>query len=310
MRYFDLHCDTIYESLAKACDISNPVFHITPKKSKYLSPYIQCFAICVPEEITGENATKMFKSAYKRLLQQCKKFDITVIKSFSDIERVTENGGKGAIFTVENASVLAGNIDNVTLFKDFDVKFVTLTWNGRNELGDGAMVSHSNGITPFGIKVIRELEKHNITIDVSHASDRLFYDVVSNSSKPIVATHSNSRAITNLKRNLTDEQFEIIKNRKGIVGINLHKYFLNNNPDDASMTDILKHTEHFLALGGENSLSFGADFDGCELPDDIKGIDSVGQIYEMFLKHNYSEKLIDKIFYENAYKFCENFDKY
>ncbi len=310
MRYFDLHCDTIYESLVRACDISNPDLHITPKKSHYLSPYVQCFAICVPEELSGENATNMFKSAYKRLLEQCKKFDITVIKSFSDLKQVTENRGKGAVFTVENASVLGGKIENFELFKEFGVKIVTLTWNGRNELGDGVMVSHSNGITPFGLKVIKELECNNIVIDVSHASDRLFYDVVSNTTKPIIATHSNSRFITDNKRNLTDEQFEIIRKRNGLVGINLHKFFINNKSDEASMYDILKHTDHFLSMDGEDVLAFGADFDGCELPDDIKGIDSIARIYELFLKHNYSEKLIDKIFFENAYKFLENFDKY
>ena len=309
MRYFDLHCDTIYESLTKACDISCPCFHITPDKSRYLSPYIQCFAICVPEELTGQKATDMFIKAYQRLIEQSRKYNITVIKSFDDIKRVTETGGKGAIFTVENASVLAGRLENIELFKAYNVKFVTLTWNGRNELGDGAMVSHSNGITPFGIKVIKELEKNNITVDVSHASDRLFYDVVSHSTKPIAATHSNSRRITNVKRNLTDEQFSIIVKERGIVGLNFHKCFLNNNPDNASSYDILRHTEHFLSLGGEDSLAFGADFDGCELPDDISGVDCIGQIYELFLKHNYNESFLDKLFYVNAYKFCENFDK-
>lgn len=310
MRYFDLHCDTIYESLVKACDISNPDFHITPQKSDYLSPYIQCFAICVPEEFTGDRATDMFVKAYERLIEQCKKFNIKVIQTYDDLKAVANSGGKGAIFTVENASVLAGKLDNIELFKKFNVKFVTLTWNGRNELGDGAMVSHSNGITQFGINVIRELEKNNITVDVSHTSDRLFYDIISNSNKPIVATHSNSRTVTNVKRNLSDEQFRMIVERNGIVGLNLHKFFLNNNPDRASAIDVLRHAEHFLSLGGENTLAFGADFDGCELTDDVTGIDSIGNIYELFLKHNYSEQLLKKIFFENAYKFCEIFDKY
>lgn len=296
--------------MVKACDISNPDFHITPAKADYLSPYIQCFAICVPEELTGDKATAMFKAAYARFIEQCDKFDIRVIKSFEDFKDITENGGKGAVFTVENASVLAGKLDNVDLFERFGVKIVTLTWNGRNELGDGAMVKHSNGIKTFGIQVIKELEKRGIIIDVSHASDRLFYDVIAKSTKPVIATHSNSRSLTNVKRNLTDEQFDIIKSRNGIVGLNLHKYFLNNNPDKACAEDVLKHAEYFLSLGGENVLAFGADFDGCELPDDIKGIDSIGEICELFLRHNYSEELLDKIFYKNAFKFFENFDKY
>lgn len=310
MRYFDLHCDTIYESLAKGCDISNPLFHITPQKSAFLSPYIQCFAICVPEEIRGERATDMFLKAYQRLEEQCLKFDIRIIKSFEDIKSVTENGGKGAIFTVENASPLAGRLENIELFERCGVKFVTLTWNGRNELGAGAMVTHSNGITPFGIEVVSELEKRKIAVDVSHASDRLLDDVLNHSSRPIVATHSNSRSVTNVKRNLTDAHFRAIVNRGGIVGLNLHKYFLNDDPDKASKFDIIKHAEHMLSLGGEEALAFGADFDGCELPNDLVGIDSMGEVYELFLRENYNESLVKKIFFENAFKFCENFDKY
>lgn len=309
MRLFDLHCDTLYEALARGCDFDNPDFHITPRKSSFISPYIQCFAICVPEEITGERATMMFKSAYEKLLEQCSKFDIRIIKSFSDIKDVTENGQRGAVFTVENASVLEGKLENVSLFRDFSVKLATLTWNGRNELGDGAMVSHSNGLTPFGIEVIKKLEEYRVTIDVSHASDRLFYDIIKNTSRPVVASHSDSRIITNVKRNLTDEQFEIIKKRKGIVGLNLHRDFLNNDIEKASKYDVLRHAEHFLSLGGENVLAVGADFDGCDLPADIRGIDSMGEIYELFLKNNYSETLVKKIFFENAYDFCENFDK-
>ncbi len=289
--------------------MSNPDFHITPQKSELISPYIQCFAICVPEEIKGERATAMFRKAYSTLVEQCEKYNFTIIRSYSDIKLIANNGGKGAIFTVENASVLAGKLENISLFNEFGVKIVTLTWNGRNELGAGAMVSHSNGITKFGIDVIKELEKNKILIDVSHASDRLFYDVVKYSSRPLIATHSNSRAVTNHKRNLTDEQFEIIKRRNGLVGLNFHRDFLNNDKLKASKCDILRHAEHFLSLGGENNLAIGADFDGCDLPSDINGIDSMCDIYELFLRENYSETLVKKIFFENALEFCQSFDK-
>lgn len=309
MELFDLHCDTIYESLARGTDISNSKLHITPRKFSGFSPYIQCFAICVPEEITGDKATAMFKEAYKHLAAQCRKFNIKLIENYGDIKSIVKNGTRGAVFTVENASVLAGKIENISLLKKYCVKFVALTWNGRNELGAGAGVAHSNGITKFGIDVVKQLEKNNITIDLSHASDRLFYDVVNNTSKPLAATHSNSRAVTNVRRNLTDEQFKIIMKRKGIVGLNFHRAFLNNREEEASKIDLLRHAEHFLSLGGENVLSLGADFDGCRLPRDIKGQESMGEIYELFLRENYSESLVKKIFFKNALDFCENFDK-
>jgi membrane dipeptidase len=309
MQYFDLHCDTIYECLAKGCDMENQSFHITPKKAYGLSPYIQCFAICVPEEIRGESATQMFVKAYDKLKEQCEKYDFKIIKTYADVLNVEKTKGRGAIFTVENASVLAGKIENIELLKSFNVKFVTLTWNGRNELGAGAKVTHSNGITPFGIQVINELDKNNITVDVSHASDRLFSDVLLHSTKPIVATHSNSRTITNNKRNLTDSQFLSIVKKNGLVGLNFFREFLNDNPEKASKYDILRHAEHFLSLGGENTIAFGADFDGCRLPDDINGIDNIEEICNLFLRENYKEELVRKIFFKNAIKFCENFDK-
>lgn len=306
---FDLHCDTVFECMMRNCNFDNSSLHISIAKTKNISPYIQCFAICVPEEIRGKEATKMFVKAYEKLNEQCKKFNIKLITNYNDVLQIINKRGKGAIFIVENASVLAGDINNIKLFKDFSVKFVTLTWNGRNELGAGAEVTHSNGLTRFGKEVVHELEKNNIFIDLSHASDRLFYDVINISKKPVVATHSNSRIIADVKRNLTDKQFQLIVNKGGIVGLNFHKYFLNNNEEKASKYDIIRHAEHFLSLGGENSIALGCDFDGCELPKDVSGVDSLGEIYELFLKENYNEDLIRKIFYQNALKFSENFDK-
>lgn len=309
MRYFDLHCDTIYECLSKGCDMDNPNFHITPAKFRSFSAYIQCFAICVPEEIRGEAATKMFLSAYNKLNEQCEKYGIRIIRSYKDVVQTVNSDGTGAIFTVENSSPLAGKIENVELFSRLGVKFASLTWNGRNELGAGAGVTHSNGITPFGIEVVKEYEKHNIIVDVSHTSDRLFNDIMMYSSKPVAATHSNSRAVTDNKRNLTDAQFLSVVKKGGIVGINFFREFLNDNPGKSSVYDVLRHVEHFLSLGGENSISIGADFDGCVPADDIKGIDSIEEVYNLFLRENYREDLVKKIFFENAVKFCENFDK-
>ena len=185
---------------------------------------------------------------------------------------------------------------------------MTITWNGRNEIGDGAGVEKPKGITQFGKQVIDEMEKNNIIVDISHASENLFYDVAEISKRPFIATHSNSYNVTKHKRNLTDEQFKVLISQGGITGINFYKVFLNNNPDKATKFDILKHVEHFMALGGENNISIGSDFDGCELPKDIKGGSSMCEIYEMFLMHNYNEGIIRKIFYENALNFFENFD--
>lgn len=201
-----------------------------------------------------------------------------------------------------------GKIENVKRFAELGVRIMTLTWNEMNEIGSGVLSEDKCGLTDFGKLAVAEMEKYGIVIDISHASDELFYDVVNQTNKPFIATHSDSRTITQNLRNLTDEQIKIIIQRGGLIGLNLHNAFLNNNPDKACMNDVLKHCEYMLSLGCENSLCFGTDFDGCDLPRDIVGSDSIGEIYELFLRNNYNESVLKKIFYENAYNFFENFD--
>ena len=108
----------------------------------------------------------------------------------------------------------------------------------------------------------------------------------------------------------TDKQFEIIRKSGGIIGLNFHNAFLNDNPDNACVNDILRHAEHFLSLGGENTICFGSDFDGGTLPSDIKNSSVYAEILELMLKQGYKEALIEKIFYRNALNFFENFDNH
>lgn len=197
---------------------------------------------------------------------------------------------------------MAGSFEKIAYLADCGVKVLTLTWNGNCEIGDGAMVENPHGLTQFGKKAISELERCGIVIDVSHASEPLFYDVAQQSTKPFIATHSNARKICKHQRNLTDEQFTIIKNRGGLVGLNFYPNFLNDK-NVANFDDILCHAEHFLSLGGEKVLAIGSDFDGATMPNGISGIESVEELANYFLKHNYSQELVDAIFFQNAYNF-------
>lgn len=307
MNLFDLHCDTLYKAVNNNLpldDKSMQVSQILNKDSKRL----QCYAIWIPDDYTPEKAEQTFYSAYQILTSECKKLNIKLIEQNESISDAFKNNKNSALFTIENSTALNSKIRNVEKFAKLGVKIITLTWNAANAVGDGADVQNSEGITDFGKSVVREMEKCGVVVDVSHASDKLFYDVAEIVTHPFVATHSNSRSVTNHRRNLTDEQFKIIKERNGIVGINFHRDFLSDNPDSASRYDLLKHIDKFLSLGGENVICIGTDFDGCNLPYDITGSESLAEIYEMLLKHNYKESLIRKIFYENALNFFENFD--
>ncbi len=290
MRFFDLHCDTLYKATIDESDFENNDYHISVDKSKCIDNYKQMFAIWIPDDIKKENATKLFSRASDVFKNN--------LKYNSEIQMM---------LAVENASMLNGDLKNINLLVDNKVRYVTLTWNGDNELGSGAHSVSNEGITDFGVKVVKELEKNGIVIDVSHASDSLFYDVVKISTKPFIATHSNSRTITDVKRNLTDDQFKIIRDRKGIVGLNFYKGFLNIDEKKASVDDLIRHTEHFLNLGGENVLAIGSDFDGADMPDDISGVNDIPVVFEKFVSE-FGANIADKIFYENADKFFTNFD--
>lgn len=208
----------------------------------------------------------------------------------------------GAILTVEGGAALAGDFDKIAYLAECGVKALTLTWNSSCEIGDGAMVENPHGLTPFGKRAVGELERCGIVIDVSHASEPLFYDVAEHTEKPFIATHSDARNICDHKRNMTDEQFNVIKKRGGLVGLNFHKPFLSNK-QEVGFDDLLRHAEHYLSLGGEKVLAIGSDFDGSILPDCITGIESIEDLANCFLQHNYSQELVNAIFYQNAYNF-------
>lgn len=308
IKIIDLHCDTLYRAVTENLGFDSKRLEVS-LDTKF-EKFLQCYAIWIPDALNPKQATILFDKAYIKLIAECEKHAIKLINSLKEINSLfnTSDNSKLALFTIENCSLLDNDISKIKYLADCGIKIATLTWNDSNCIGDGADVKNPNRITDFGIKAVAEFEKQGIVIDVSHASDKLFFDVCDIANRPFVATHSNSRAITNHRRNLTDEQFKIICSKGGIVGLNFHRDFLNDIPDKASAYDILRHAEHFLSLGGEDNVSIGSDFDGCTLPDDIKGSSSIYEIYELFLKHNYKEAVLNKIFYQNALKFAENFD--
>lgn len=304
MKLFDLHCDTLYRAVDENKTLLEPSFHISMDRGLKYFPWIQCFAVWIPDELRGVKALDLFNKAKEKLNATIKENEdkLFLCKGKSDFEKAKNENRCGVILTVEGGAVLGGNIENLNYLHDCGVKMLTLTWNGNCEIGDGAGVENSRGITQFGQEVIKKMEDLQIVIDVSHASDKLFYDVAENTSGPIVASHSNSRKICSHRRNLTDDQFKIVKDKGGIVGLNFSRDFLNSSKD-ATMYDIIHHADHFLALGGEKTVCFGSDFDGTDMPKGLGGIEDMESLYELFLKQGYDQSIVDDIFFYNAYNF-------
>ncbi len=307
MRVVDLHCDTLFKSVIQNLPLDDDSHEVQLDTSPG-SRKLQCYAIWLPDDFSGEQAELTVFQAAEKLKNECRRLDIHLLSIGENPKNAFENFSNSAYLTIENGLALNGNIENISRFAYLGVRMMTLTWNAHNAIGDGADVVNANGLTAFGRVVLPELDRNGIIVDISHASEKLFYDVLEHTSLPFVASHSNAFSVTKHRRNLKDEQIKYIIERKGLFGLNFHNAFLNADPEQACVDDILRHAEHFLSLGGEDCLCFGSDFDGGTLPHDIQNSRIYDKLYEGFLQLHYKETLIHKIFFENTLNFFENFD--
>lgn len=305
MKYFDLHCDTILGCLYKDIPLAENEMHINMKKSADIDTYVQCYAVFIPDKFRREEAFELFCKAADRLDEEIKKNGqlLSRCRQSGDLDRVEAERKHGAVLTIESGAALGGKLENVRELRRRGVRMCTLTWSGENELGRGVLCEGTAGISDFGREAVKAFEENGILVDISHASPELFWDVEEIAAKPLVASHSNSKSLCKHPRNLTDEQFTAIKKSGGLVGLNFCPDFLNDDPEKASMEDVLRHAEKFLSMGGEDVIAMGSDFDGTNLPSDMEdGLAAIPRLYELFLRH-YSQELTDKIFYGNAAAF-------
>lgn len=284
---FDAHCDTLTVKR-----LFHTKTHLSVRDMKRYRRYIQVFAICADGESAFLHAQRHIKK-YDRLL---KKWGIAHIGSADDLK----NTSFGAILALEGADALNGRIGALRMFYNQGVRLLTLTWNNNNAAASSITSQEDNGLTEFGRKLVRECERMGIVTDLSHIGDRGFYDVCEIAKKPFVCSHSNSRDVCDVKRNITDAQFSEIIKRRGVCGINFFGDFLGGKKD---IDSIYSHIEHFCALGGAENIGLGSDFDGIKMmPGDCSGASYMEKIAEKLLMHNYSEKTLRAILYDNFYR--------
>jgi len=296
----DMHCDLPSQIMA-GLTLSSKECHWAEDRLKKENVYVQIFASFV-DKLVYDAPFERVVSLIENFKKELKSSETDVVTEWNQLKQNIACGKNSAILSIEGGEALGGKIENLQYFYDLGIRFLTITWNNRNQLGTSSHTSCQNTpLTEFGKSVIREMNKLKMTPDVSHLSEAGFWSVMEESKMPVVATHSNSKTICNHNRNLTDEQFISIKKSGGLVGLCFVPYFLENEGEKANVKSIIKHVEHFMSLGGEDVVALGGDFDGIStLPDGITGIESVDKIAEELAKINYSESLIKKIMGENV----------
>lgn len=306
---FDAHCDTVSAILSSGSGLYSNDLHVDLLRAGKYRVYAQFFAIFglvnprgdwdFAESLTWPCGEACFDDQYRVFLREIEKNKniIEFCRGAKDAERAAQRGKSAAFLSVEGAEILDCSIERLEKAYTQGVRAVVLTWNFENKLSGSNDEGSDKGLTDLGRLFVRKCEELGIIVDVSHISQKGFWDVIEIAQRPVIASHSNSKALCDNKRNLSDRQFGAIADTGGVVGINLFSDFLGESPNIDTVTG---HIEHFLQLGGEKNIAIGADFDGCDrLPDGIDGVESVYKLAENLLKKNYTEPLVYDIFYNN-----------
>ena len=220
---------------------------------------------------------------------------LSIARTPSDLYEDKRKGRKSIMFAIENGLALEGDLANVKYFAQRGVAYITLCHNGDNDICDSARGSNLHGgISKFGAAVIREMNRNGIMVDLSHGAEKSFYDALEISSQPIVCSHSNSKALCNVPRNLTDDQLRALAKKGGVAHITLYHGFLRKE-GTASVLDAIAHLEHAISVMGIDYVGIGTDFDGdgtvCGMADASEMINFTRHL----LARKYSERDIEKI---------------
>ncbi len=259
---FDNHCDTIVAVrrnnrnwLLQSEDGHWDVERYMKANGKY-----QVMAVCPPPNLLGDTATSFaFEviGSYYNISKTTNR--IFTVKTKKDLDNIDNK--LGIILAIEGANPLIGRENLLEMFFQAGIRLITLTWNHRNELGDGIGVGGNYGLTNIGKKLVEGMYKRGMAVDVSHLNEAGFWDTSSILKSGIMASHSNAYAVCNHPRNLNDRQIKAISDRNGIIGFNFSSSFICKDGQPGK-ENFLAHLKHLKKVGGSKILAFGGDLDG------------------------------------------------
>lgn len=187
-----------------------------------------------------------------------------VVDSPAELERAVAGGRKAVVRAIENGYAIGTDIANLRHFASRHIAYMTLCHNGDNQLCDAAVRSSRthHGLSALGREVVREMNRLGVMIDLSHAGEETFWQVLELSEQPVVCTHSSCRALCSHPRNLSDDQLCALAQKGGVCQVNAYCDFVNNDGSRASLRDFVAHIVHAIEVAGIEHVGIGSDFDG------------------------------------------------
>lgn len=307
MKFIDLHCDTAGRIFYENKQLNKNDCSIDIEKLKKGDCLAQFFAFFI--DCDNYSPNEEFQRMYSYFSKELdnNKDKIKLVTNLNDMLSNYDEEKISAFLTIEDGGVLEGNMDNLIDAYNKGIRLITLTWNYENEIGYPHCKKEfrDKGLKSFGIDLVSEMNKKGIIIDTSHLSDKGFYDVAKYSKKPFLASHSNSREITNHSRNLTDDMIKVLANKGGIMGLNYCNAFMGNSTI-TTLDEILYHVNHIVNVGGHDVIALGSDFDGIENEVEFKNPSHIEMLYDKLEKSGYKQEFIEKLFYKNAIRFLND----
>lgn len=305
----DSHADTIEFSLNNNLNLKDRKLSFNTIDVRDYLPYLQCLACFVHDKYINGGYERVNKILDYYFNEEEKNRDTIIrIRNSTDIDKVLSQNKLGTVLTIENGLAIDQNIDNLYELYSKGIRMMTLTWNGNNQLGCGAMSECDTGLTTFGKTCVNKMNNIRMIIDVSHASQKTFWDVLNYSTKPVIASHSNVYNICKNKRNLTNIQIKEIARINGMIGVTYCSKFLTYK-NTATIQDVVNHISYICNLVGTEYVCVGSDFDGTNkenLPENLKGVKDIYKLEECMLYNGFNIDEIEKIMGANLIKFLKN----
>ena len=303
---FDFHCDTasrlLGEDMNQAGDLRSNKLHIDLERASKLGGYAQCFACFTTpyqEEWHHVSPIVIFERELATIQREVDKNKelISIAYTPREIEENRNSGKMSAILTLEGTAGFGYDPELLESLSLIGFRISSLGWNEKNPLTG----SHKTGggLTDRGREYVREAQRLGMLIDVSHISDEGFWDIMKITNAPVVATHSNSRAVCADSRNLTDDMFRAICETGGVAGYNVCAEFTGENP---TIDTICDHIFYFMELDPTGKhIALGGDLDGISImPAGFEGVQSYPALADRLLERGLGEKTIMDIYWNNA----------
>ena len=282
------------------------------------------FSIYMPGTITGPEAVKrsLILIDHVRSLAEKHPNEIVLATTAAEVRAAHKAGKFAALMGMEGGHMIDDSLAVLRDYQRLGVRYLTLSHSVNTNWSDssGDTPKH-NGLTDFGKDVVRELNRLGMLVDISHVSDKTFWDAMETSRAPLVASHSSLRSISGHPRNMTDDMIRALGGKGGVIMINYSRSFLsdelyqaglNNVPmaqrPTVSWEKIVEHIDHAAKLVGANHVGLGSDFDGTTVPDGMDDVSMLPKITAALLDKGYSEQDVKNILGENILRLLERVD--